>query len=172
MRLTSLIAAMLLGGCAPVYNSPVAASRDAQAPSEADRAQIEKLVYDFEAAWNRHDMMAFANLFHEDAEWVHWRGGLWSGKPEIYEGHKAVHETYYRTSQAKVQGIEALHFLAPTVAYVRVRSDMTGDARYPGETFRYRRTMIFSKRADTWLIIKGHNTRIVGNTGVDWKPTP
>lgn len=171
MRLALLVTAALLVGCASLDNSPVTASAAAQAPTQADRAHVEKLVHDFEAAWNRHDMMVFANLFHEDAEWVHWRGGLWSGKPEIYEGHKAVHETYYRTSQAKVQGIEALHFLAPTVAYVRVRSDMTGDARYPGETFRYRRTMILGKRDGRWLIIKGHNTRIVGNTGVDWKPT-
>lgn len=171
MRLALLIAIAPLAGCSPVNTSLVNASSDVQAPTAADRAQVQQLVYDFEAAWNRHDMIAFAALFHDDAEWVHWRGGLWSGKPEIYRGHKAVHETYYRTSQAKVQGIEALHFLSPTVAYVRVRSDMTGDARYPGETFRYRRTMILSKRAGRWLIIKGHNTRIVGETGVDWKPT-
>lgn len=171
MRVGPLIAAALLVGCTPVNGPPVVGSAASQAPTEADRAQVERLVYDFEAAWNRHDMAAFADLFHDNAEWVHWRGGLWSGKPEIYQGHKAIHESYYRTSQAKVQGIEALHFLAPTIAYARVRSDMTGDARYPGETFRYRRTMIFSKRDGRWLIIKGHNTRIVGNTGVDWKPT-
>ena len=123
-------------GCAPVVHPSRASTTAALGPTEADRAQVEKLVYDFEAAWNHHDIQAFASLFHDDAEWVHWRGGLWSGKPEIDEGHKAVHETYYRTSRAKVQGIEALHFLAPTVAYVRVRSDMTGDARYPAETFR------------------------------------
>lgn len=172
MRLAPLVTAALLAGCASVDYSPRTASAAAQASTQADRAQVEKLVHDFEAAWNRHDMRAFAELFHEDAEWIHWRGGLWSGKPEIYEGHKAIHETYYRTSRAKLQGIEALHFLAPTVAYVRVRSDMTGDARFPGETFRYRRTMILGKRDGRWLIIKGHNTRIVGNTGVDWKPTP
>ena len=171
MRLAPLVTAALLVGCASVDSSPLTASAAAQAPTEADRAQIQELVHDFEAAWNRHDMLAFAELFHEDAEWIHWRGGLWSGKPEIYEGHRAIHETYYRTSQAKLQGIEALHFLAPGVAYVRVRSDMTGDARFPGETFRYRRTMILSKRDGQWLITKGHNTRIVGNTGVDWKPT-
>ena len=164
-----LVAAALLTGCVSAAAPTV--SVQAEPPSPADRAQVEKLVYDFEQAWNRHDMTAFASLFHDDAEWVHWRGGLWSGKKEIHDGHQAVHETYYKTSHATVRGIEALHFLAPTVAYLRVRSDMTGDARFPGETFRYRRTMILSKRGGQWLIIKGHNTRIVGDTGVDWKPT-
>lgn len=162
-------AAVLLYGCASVHQR-TPADGVVVAPTEADRSQVTRLVYDFEAAWNRHDMEAFAALFHEDAEWVHWRGGLWTGRPAIYEGHRAIHETYYRTSQARVQGIESLRFFSPTVAYVRVRSDMTGDARYPGETFRYRRTMILSKRDGRWLIIAGHNTRIVGETGVDWRP--
>jgi uncharacterized protein (TIGR02246 family) len=172
MRLPALLAAALVAGCASANHSTATVQASPDAPSEVDRQEVRKLVYDFEEAWNRHDMIAFADLFHDDAEWVHWRGGLWSGKRDIFEGHKSVHETYYRASQAKVQGVEALHFLAPTVAYARVRSDMTGDARYPGETFRYRRTMLLSKRNGRWLIIKGHNTRIIGNTGVDWKPTP
>lgn len=171
MRLLWLAAFPLVMGCASVERPPLAADAVLSAPTQADRAQVQKLVYDFEDAWNRHDMTSFANLFHDDAEWIHWRGGLWSGKQAIYEGHKAIHETYYRTSQSQVIGTEALHFLAPAVAYVRVRSDMTGDARYPGETFHYRRTMLLSKRGGKWLIIKGHNTRILGNPGVDWKPT-
>lgn len=166
-----LVAIALTGGCAPLQNADAGAMVATEAPAEADRAAVRQIVYDFEAAWNRHDMTAFAALFHEDAEWVHWRGGLWSGRAEIYEGHRAVHEAYYRDSHATVRGIEALNFLAPTVAYVRVRSDMTGDSRSPGETFRYRRTMILSKRDGRWLIIKGHNTRIIGETGVDWRPT-
>jgi uncharacterized protein (TIGR02246 family) len=167
--MVAIVAALLTAGLP--YTPALTAPAAVETPNAADRAQVEKLVYDFESAWNRHDMTAFAALFHDDAEWIHWRGGLWSRKKEIHDGHKAVHETYYKTSQADVQGIEALHFLAPAIAYVRVRSDMTGDARYPGEKFRYRRTMLLSKRDGQWLIIKGHNTRIVGDTGVDWKPT-
>jgi uncharacterized protein (TIGR02246 family) len=172
MRPLCLAAAALLLGGGLSGAIPALAAEAAAEPSDADRAQVEKLVYDFEQAWNLHDMTAFAALFHDDAEWVHWRGGLWSGKQAIYEGHKQVHEAYYATSHATVQGVEALHFLSPTVAYVRVRSDMTGDARFPGETFRYRRTMILSQRDGRWLIIKGHNTRIAGNNDLDWQPTP
>ncbi len=77
---------------------------EAAVPTPADRAQVERMVYDFEAAWNRHDMVAFANLFHDDAAWVHWRGGLWVGRPAIYEGHRLIHETYYRNTRATVPG--------------------------------------------------------------------
>jgi len=133
---------------------------DAVAPTRVDRAQVERMVYDFEAAWNRHDMRAFADLFHEDAAWVHWRGGLWVGRPAIYEGHRIIHESYYRNTRATVQGIEALDFLSPTVAYLRVRSNMVGDERSPGQMFRYRRTMILTKRDGVWRIARGHNTRI------------
>jgi uncharacterized protein (TIGR02246 family) len=136
------------------------AFRDAAAPTAADRAQVERMVYDFEAAWNRHDMVAFANLFHDDAAWVHWRGGLWVGRPAIYEGHRIIHETYYRNTRATVQRIEALDFLSPTVAYLRVRSNMVGDERSPGQMFRYRRTMILTLRDGVWRIARGHNTRI------------
>ncbi len=133
---------------------------EAAAPTPADRAQVERMVYDFEAAWNRHDMVAFAALFHDDAAWVHWRGGLWVGRPAIYEGHRIIHETYYRNTRATVQGIEALDFLSPTVAYLRVRSNMVGDERSPGQMFRYRRTMILTRREGVWRIARGHNTRI------------
>jgi len=133
---------------------------EAAAPTPADRARVERMVYDFEAAWNRHDMVAFAAVFHDDAAWVHWRGGLWVGRPAIYEGHRIIHETYYRNTRATVQGIEALDFLSPTVAYLRVLSNMVGDERSPGQMFRYRRTMILTKRDGVWLIARGHNTRI------------
>jgi len=154
----------ILALAVPLSTSVAAtAGRDAaplDAATPADRAEVERMVYDFEAAWNRHDMVAFANLFHDDAQWVHWRGGLWSGKPAIYEGHRIIHETYYRNTRATVRGIEALDFLAPDVAYLRVRSDMVGDERSPGQTFRYRRTMLLTKLDGVWRIARGHNTRI------------
>lgn len=164
MRVLVVLATLvLLGSCAAPAGTALGSPLTAAQPTADDQAQVERLVHDFEDAWNRHDMTAFANLFHEDAEWVHWRGGLWTGKQAIYEGHRAIHETYYSTSNATVRGIEGFAFLAPNVAYLRVRSDMTGDQRFPGETFLYRRTMIFTKVNGTWLIARGHNTRIVTN---------
>lgn len=115
----------MASGCAARGDMAPSAVPGAAQPSQEDRAQVDRSVNAFEEASNRHDMVAFANLFHEDAKWVHWRGGLWSGRQAIYDGHRAIHETFYSTSHGTVRGIERLTFLAPNVAYLRVRSDMT-----------------------------------------------
>jgi uncharacterized protein (TIGR02246 family) len=52
----------------------------------------------FEAAWNAHDMTAFAALFHPDATFVNRFGTYWRGAEPIVAGHRAIHETVYRDS--------------------------------------------------------------------------
>ena len=66
------------------------------------------MVYDFEDAWNRHDMTAFAALFHDDADWVHWRGGTVVRRQAIHDGHKSVHDTYYVDQPCDRAGHQAL----------------------------------------------------------------
>ena len=58
------------------------------------------------------------------------------------------------------QRIEDLTFLTPTVALAHVRSEMTGDERSPGETFQYRKTILFTKKDQVWRVRALHNTRI------------
>jgi uncharacterized protein (TIGR02246 family) len=120
----------------------------------------KRLPHAFVDAWNRHDMVAFANLFHDDAEWVHWRGGLFAGKEGIYQGHKLIHETFYRATTMHFVGIENIRFESGNVAIVRVREDLTGDERSPNERHRYRKTMITTRKNGRWLLSYGHNTRI------------
>jgi uncharacterized protein (TIGR02246 family) len=52
----------------------------------------------FAAAWNAHDMEAFASLFHADASFVNRFGHLVKGVGEIVELHRPIHETIYRDS--------------------------------------------------------------------------
>jgi uncharacterized protein (TIGR02246 family) len=52
----------------------------------------------FAAAWNAHDMDAFARLFHDDASFVNRFGTYWRGVDAIVAGHRAVHDTIYRDS--------------------------------------------------------------------------
>jgi hypothetical protein len=61
------------------------------------------------------------------------------------------------------QRIEDLTFLTPTVALAHVRSELTGDERTPGETFQYRKTILFTKKGEVWRIRALHNTRIRPN---------
>ncbi|MCW0197535.1 SgcJ/EcaC family oxidoreductase [Sphingopyxis sp.] len=52
----------------------------------------------FADAWNRHDMAAFASLFHADASFVNRFGTYWRGVERIVAGHVPIHETIYSDS--------------------------------------------------------------------------
>jgi uncharacterized protein (TIGR02246 family) len=52
----------------------------------------------FEAAWNAHDMVALAELFHDDATFVNRYAAYSKGAREIVESHRIIHETIYSDS--------------------------------------------------------------------------
>jgi uncharacterized protein (TIGR02246 family) len=124
-----------------------------------DRNQISTIVSRWEDAWNRHDMRAFASLFHQDAVWVLWTGDVWSGRQAIEEGHAAVHETVFRNSTQR-ENIEELRFLGSDAAVVRFCSTLTGDERAPDKVVRSRKFIVLTKRQDAWKISWGQNTRL------------
>src|SRR5688572_9046457 len=135
-------------------------SSNAYGQSPADEAAIKALLVAHTEKWNVHDMDAWADILHEDADWVHWGGGYWRGKQQIRDGHKEIHRTHYKATRMSAQRIEDLTFLTPTVALAHVRSELTGDERSPGETFQYRKTILFTKKGELWRIRALHNTRI------------
>jgi uncharacterized protein (TIGR02246 family) len=160
MRWISGAALALLLAASLVAVSSRSAAAETAPPTAADRAAVEALAYRFVDAWNKHDMPAFASLFHNDAEWINWRGGLWRGREAIYEGHKGIHETFYRNSTMHFVRLENVRFLSDDAAVIRVREDLTGDERSPAERHRYRKTMIATRDGGDWLLAYGHNTRV------------
>jgi uncharacterized protein (TIGR02246 family) len=89
--------------------------------------------------------------------------GYWRGKDQIKAGTKEIHRTYYRNSRMTPQRVEDLTFLSPDIALAHVRSELTGDERAPGETFQYRKSALFTRKAGAWRIRALHNTRIRPN---------
>lgn len=61
----------------------------------------------FAAAWNAHDMRAFAARFHEDATFVNRFAHYVRGVDEIVELHRPIHETIYRDSTLANEVIDA-----------------------------------------------------------------
>lgn len=152
-----------IGGLLAVLVSLSAASgcsTTAPAQGADDKAAILAVIAEFEDAWNRHDMEAFAALFHEDAAWVNWRGGYWRGIDEIKRGHTVIHQTFYKNTRMQTIAVEDVTFLTPVVAVTHDRNNMTGDERSPGQLLRYRKTMVWTKRNGVWRISAGHNTRL------------
>ena len=124
-----------------------------------DREQITAMLTRWEAAWNRHDMAAFASLFHDDGVWVLWTGAVWQGRRAIEEGHAEVHRTVFRNSTQR-ERLEELTFVGPAAAVVRFCSTLAGDERAPGKVVRSRKFLVVTKRGGAWGIGWGQNTRL------------
>ncbi|MGH7721067.1 MAG: SgcJ/EcaC family oxidoreductase [Gemmatimonadaceae bacterium] len=82
-----------------------------------DRAAIERLVGQLEAAWNSMDSAAFA----DDADFVTIRGEHFRGRSAIAAGHAAIFRTIYAGSTTHLT-IEAARLLRPEVALVHVHA--------------------------------------------------
>jgi uncharacterized protein (TIGR02246 family) len=133
--------------------------RDQSAGSAADREQITATVARWEAAWNTHDMTAFASLFHDDGVWVLWTGDVWTGRRVIEDGHAAVHRTIFRNSIQR-EHIEELTFVGPDAAIVRFCSVLTGSEQSPNEPIRSRKFVVMTRRQGVWKVSWGQNTRL------------
>jgi len=125
----------------------------------ADREQISTVLAGVEDAWNRHDMHAWASLFHEDGVWTLWTGDVWTGRKAIEEGHAAVHKTIFRSSIQR-ERLEEMTFLGPDAALMRYCSVLTGDERAPDKVIRSRKVLVLTKRRGAWKIGWGQNTRL------------
>jgi uncharacterized protein (TIGR02246 family) len=146
-----------------IVGSLLTLSAHAGARSKADEDSICALLVAHTEKWNLHDIDSWAEILHDDADWVQWSCGYWRGKDEIKAGTKEIHRTYYRASRMTPQRVEDLTFLTPDIALAHVRSELTGDERAPGETFQYRKSALFTRKAGSWRIRALHNTRIRPN---------
>jgi uncharacterized protein (TIGR02246 family) len=120
---------------------------------------LAEIVAAMTAAWNRHDMDAFAALFHDDATFVNIRGTLMTGRDAIRAAHRQIHATFYRTSRV-AQEVEDARTLAPDVALGHVRGELHGDERFPDAIKRTRMTLVIQERGGRWRIAEAHNTEI------------
>jgi len=158
---TFVVAGLLLILVTPVMSQ--VSSPAAKASAASDREQITAIISSWETAWNRHDMHAFANLFHEDGIWVLWTGAVWKGRAAIEEGHAAVHKTVFRNSIQKKR-VDEMTLVSPDTAVVRLYSTLTGDERAPDKVVRSRNLLVITKRAGVWKIGWGQNTRLADTT--------
>lgn len=159
--ITSAVALAFAG----LLDRPAAAQQADDAASQApDKEALTALVQRYENAWNRHDPEALAAQYCLGATWVTWFGTYWKGRPDIQAHYVAAHSTYFKTSRYYTRAIEDLAFVKPDVAIMHVRTGLSGDTRYPGQTQEFRRTLVLAKRDGTWGILAGQNAKL--NDGV------
>ena len=122
-----------------------------------DRAAIEALVGQLEAAWKAMDGSAFAAPFASEADFVNIRGEHFSGRSAIAAGHAAIFRTIYAGSTTRMT-VEAIRLLRPDVALVHVHSLLDAPQGPLAGRHGARFSMVLTKGARGWEIAAFHNT--------------
>jgi uncharacterized protein (TIGR02246 family) len=116
------------------------------------------------AAWNQHDMRAFAGLFHDDAAFVNVAGAYLHGRGEIERAHAAAHAGPFRNSTLTAWP-EDVRPVGSEVIIAHVRSELRGDDRAPGQVRQAIMTLVIERRGLHWTIIAAHNTNVLAAPG-------
>ena len=123
----------------------------------ADRAALENIVRQLEAAWNAMDGSAFAAPFAAEADFVNIRGEHFRGQAAIAAGHAAIFRTIYAGSTNHCT-TEGARLLRPEVALVRVHSNLDVPQGPLAGRHRARFSLVLTKEGGGWEIAALHNT--------------
>jgi uncharacterized protein (TIGR02246 family) len=122
-----------------------------------DRAALEAIVGQLQAAWNAIDGSAFGAPFAFDADFVTIRGEHFRGRPAIAAGHSAIFRTIYAGSTTRMT-VEAARLLRPEVALVHVHSLLEAPRGPLTGRHGARFSMVLTKESGGWEIAAFHNT--------------
>lgn len=122
-----------------------------------DRAALEKIVGQLEAAWKAMDGPAFAAPFAEDADFVNIRGEHFRGRAAIAAGHTAIFRSIYAGSTTRMT-VEGARLLRGEVALVRVHSLLDAPAGPLAGRHGARFSLVLTKEPGGWEIAALHNT--------------
>ncbi|MES2113349.1 MAG: SgcJ/EcaC family oxidoreductase [Bacteroidota bacterium] len=131
-----------------------------QVDTAKENAGIRLLVKNYEDAWNRHDPKGLADNYTVDATWVNWFGAYYKGRDDIEFHYRQVHTTYFKSTQYYTRAIEDITYTKPDIAIAHIRTGLSGDERYPGQTFEFRRMVVLVKRNGAWKILAGQNAKL------------
>jgi uncharacterized protein (TIGR02246 family) len=132
-----------------------------------DPAGVSAVIQEFEDAWNRHDMDAFALLFALDADFVNVFGMRWVGREAIKEHHAGSHATIFKSSTLRIEDT-TLRFLKADVATARSVWTLSGLTSPPGQLAPMRTgllTHVLIKTDGRWIIALTQNTDITQPPG-------
>jgi len=126
-------------------------------PAPTDRALLDQIVSQLEAAWNAMDGPAFGAAFGMDADFVNIRGEHFRGRAAIAAGHAAIFRTIYAGSTNRY-AVEAARLLRPDVALVRVHALVEAPRGPLAGRHSARISMVLTKEPGGWEIAAFHNT--------------
>ena len=122
-----------------------------------DRAALERIVGELEAAWNAGDGAAFAALFAHDADFVNVRGEHHRGRTAIAAGHAGIFRSIYAGSTNRYM-VESARLVRPEVALVHVRARLeVPHGPLAGRHGAYF-CLLVTRERNGWEIAAFHNT--------------
>ena len=122
-----------------------------------DERAIQKVLVDFVAAWNQHDMKLWSELFTDDADFVVVTAKYLKGREEIFKYHDELHKGPFKDHQMKASW-QDMRFPRDDVALGHVKFE-------PGNNKMKRTalaTVVVVKQNGRWLIAAFHNTLLYG----------
>ncbi len=161
------LALFVLAGLGPPATAAPAQPRTQQvetaALSVSDPAALTVL---FEETWNRHDMEAYGQLFHEDADFVNRFGGHYAGRDEIILRHREIHDTIYSDSTLAVDAPEVTPISSDAVI-LRFYMRLTAGAAHPAGPHQADALMlaVATRKDGVWRVQAAQNTTLIGLDG-------
>jgi uncharacterized protein (TIGR02246 family) len=121
-----------------------------------DEHAVRAVISDIEAAWNRHDMRRFSELFAPNADFVTTVGSRFKGRAEIERLHTTLHASHYKDSH-QTTGEVTVRFLRSDVALAHLPSRVIfGEGKNAIDTLM---ALVLTKGAgEAWLIAAAQNT--------------
>lgn len=120
---------------------------------------VHKIVEQLESAWNRGDSVAWADLFVDDADFVHILGGHFAGRTSIERGHRTIFDTIYKGSTNRFV-VEKVRLVGDCVAIIFVFATLKLTTPGMPSQLNARPTMVLERRDGEWKIVAFQNTLV------------
>ncbi len=116
----------------------------------------------FQAAWNAHDMDAFARLFHPDATFVNRFGTYWRGVDQIVAGHAGIHATIYSDSTLTIDPPD-VDPISDDAAILHFWTRLTAGAAHPAGPHQVDTLImaVATRRDGEWRLQASENVTLV-----------
>lgn len=135
----------------------------AQGGTAADEKAIRDVEARWEAAWNRHDVVAMASTYAPDSDAINLAGEWFKSRDEFEKSLEELHSGKTKGSVWQT-GETHIRLVTPEVAIVHVYVNSHGDRNPDGSPMAPRRvilTRVEVKRGGKWLIVASQATNIV-----------
>ncbi len=131
---------------------------------DANEKELRALVEHLERSWNASDSRAWAEIFAEDADFIHILGGHYTGRAAVEQGHRTIFDTIYKGSVNRLE-VEKIRLVGRDCALVFILATLKFRQGDSSVTMQTRPTLIAERRGDRWEIAAFQNTAIKDAAG-------